>query len=76
MHRIPITRRADEHKVTGAVNVLSLGFLSEHLKITEKPKFTEDQYIQVFNSMRNPENNIRTFQFGKDLYIEAVSSFS
>ncbi len=74
MHRVPITRRADEQKVTGAVNVLSLGFLSEHLKTTEKPNFTEDQYIQVFNSMRNPENNIKTFQFGKDLYSETISS--
>ena len=73
IHRVPITRRADEKKVTGAVNVLSLGFLSEHLKISEKPKLTEEQYIQVFNSMRNPENNIKTFKFGKDLYQEVVN---
>ncbi|MHA2226286.1 MAG: 2-oxoacid:acceptor oxidoreductase family protein [Candidatus Hodarchaeales archaeon] len=74
MHRVPITKRADEQKVTGAVNILSLGFLSEHLQKTEKPDFKEDQYIQVFNDMRNSENNIRTFQIGKDLYHEIFSA--
>ncbi|MHA1977200.1 MAG: 2-oxoacid:acceptor oxidoreductase family protein [Candidatus Hodarchaeales archaeon] len=73
MHRVPITRRADDLKVTGAVNVLSLGFLSEHLKKSAKPELSEDQYIQVFNGMRNPENNIKTFQFGKDLYQEVIN---
>jgi Pyruvate/2-oxoacid:ferredoxin oxidoreductase gamma subunit len=76
LHRVPITRRADEQKVTGAVNVLSLGFLSEHLKKTANPQLTEEQYIQVFNSMRNPENNIKTFQFGKDLYSEVAQGTS
>lgn len=73
IHRIPITKRADEQKVTESVNILSLGFLSEHLKKTNQPDFKEDQYIQVFNSMRNSENNIRTFQIGKDLYNEIFS---
>ena len=72
MHRVPITRRADDLKVTGAVNVLSLGFLSEHLKKSARPELSEEQYIQVFNGMRNPENNIKTFQRGKDLYQEIV----
>ena len=71
IHRVPITRRADETKMTGSVNILSLGFLSEHLKDHEI-KLTEDQYIQVFNNMRNAENNIRTFQIGKDLYHEVI----
>ncbi|UCG03798.1 MAG: 2-oxoacid:acceptor oxidoreductase family protein [Candidatus Heimdallarchaeota archaeon] len=69
-HRVPITKRADENKVTGAVNILSLGFLSEHLKKKKAIDLTEDQYIQVFNNMRNSENNIRTFQIGKALYHE------
>lgn len=70
IHRVPITKRADERKMTGSLNILSLGFLSEHLKKTNKPDLKEDQYIQVFNNMRNSENNIRTFQIGKDLYHE------
>ena len=68
--RVPITRRADEQKVTGSVNILSLGFLSEKLKKDGQPALTEEQYLQVFNSMRNSENNIKTFQIGKDLYHE------
>ncbi len=71
--RIPITRRADEQKLTGSVNILSLGFLSEQLKKDNKPNLTEDQYLQVFNSMRNSENNIKTFQIGKDLYHEVIT---
>ena len=73
MHRVPITRRADEQKMTGSVNILSLGFLSEHLKKSNKPDLKEDQYIQVFNNMRNSENNIKTFQIGKDLYNEVFA---
>ncbi|MFX0124274.1 MAG: 2-oxoacid:acceptor oxidoreductase family protein [Candidatus Hodarchaeota archaeon] len=70
IHRVPITRRADESKMTGSVNILSLGFLSEHLKKKKAINLTEDQYIQVFNNMRNTENNIRTFEIGKALYHE------
>ena len=73
IHRVPITRRADENKMTGSVNILSLGFLSEHLKKKKAIDLTEDQYIQVFNNMRNSENNIRTFHIGKDLYHEVFS---
>lgn len=70
IHRVPITRRADENKMTGSVNILSLGFLSEHMKKNKAINLTEDQYVQVFNNMRNSENNIRTFQLGKALYNE------
>lgn len=73
LHRVPITKRADENKVTGSVNILSLGFLSEHLKKVGKPDLKEDQYIQVFNNMRNSEANIRTFHIGKALYHEIFS---
>jgi hypothetical protein len=76
MYRIPITKRADEKKTTGAVNILSLGFLSEHLRKTNQPQLEEDQYITVFNSMRNSENNIKTFQYGKDLYQEVFNGSS
>ena len=71
-NRVPITRIADEKKVTGSVNILSLGFLSEHLRKTAKPDLKEEQYIQVFQNMRSAENNIRTFQLGKDLYKEVI----
>jgi Pyruvate/2-oxoacid:ferredoxin oxidoreductase gamma subunit len=73
IHRVPITRRADETKMTGSVNILSLGFLSEHLK-KEEIELTEEQYLQVFNSMRNSENNIKTFQIGKNLYHEVFGN--
>lgn len=70
MHRVPITKHADENKVTGALNILSLGFLFEHLRKAQEPDLKEDQYLHVFNNMRNSENNIRTFQLGKKLYQE------
>ena len=72
IHRVPITKIADEQKMTGSTNILTLGFLSEHLKKNKEPDLKEDQYIQVFNKMRNSENNIRTFQFGKNLYNEIL----
>ncbi|WP_455140269.1 2-oxoacid:acceptor oxidoreductase family protein [Candidatus Hodarchaeum mangrovi] len=70
MYRVPITKRADEKQATEAVNILSLGFLSEQLLKSKKPDLKEDQYITVFKKMRNSENNIKTFQFGKELYHE------
>lgn len=73
MHRVPITKRANDKKVTGAVNILSLGFLSEQLLKDSVPDLKEDQYINVFNKMRNSENNIKTFQLGKDLYHEIIN---
>ena len=65
-------KAADETKMIGSVNILSLGFLSEHLK-KEEIELIEDQYIQVFNNMRNSENNIKTFQIGKNLYHEVFN---
>lgn len=70
MHRVPITKRADEKKVTGSLNILSLGFLSEKLMNESEPDLKKEQYINVFNKMRNSENNIKTFQLGKELYHE------
>ena len=73
-NRVPLIKHAHEKNVTGALNILSLGFLSEQLKKAETPNFTEDNYTQVFNNMKNSENNIRTFQLGKDLYNEIIDS--
>ncbi len=73
INRVPITKRAHEKHVTEAVNILSLGFLSEDLQKTSKPDLKEEQFHQVFQNMRNTENNIRTFQLGKDLYSEVIA---
>ncbi|MFX0150622.1 MAG: 2-oxoacid:acceptor oxidoreductase family protein [Candidatus Hodarchaeota archaeon] len=73
MTRVLFNKRADENNVTGSVNILSLGFLSEYLQKVGEPDLKEDQYIQVFNNMRNSEMNIRTFQIGKDLYQETFA---
>ena len=72
IHRIPITKRADENKVTKATNILSLGFLSQYLIDSEKIDIKEEHYSQVLNSMpeRLREVNNRSFQLGKDLYQE------
>jgi len=73
INRVPLIKHAHEKNVTGALNILSLGFLSEELKKAENPRFSEDNYTQVFHNMKNSENNIRTFQLGKDLYNEIIS---
>lgn len=73
LHRVPINKRADKHNVTGSLNILSLGFLSQHLQKAGEPNLKADQYIQVFNSMRNSETNIKTFHIGKELYQETFA---
>ena len=73
MYRVPITKRADDEHVTESVNILSLGFLSEQLIKNKKPDLSEENYISVFKKMRNSENNIKTFQLGKDLYHEVFN---
>jgi 2-oxoglutarate ferredoxin oxidoreductase subunit gamma len=72
IHRVPITKRADENKLTKAANILSLGFISQFLSDKENINIQEDHYNQVFNSMpeRVRDNNNRSFQLGKDLYHE------
>jgi len=72
LHRIPITKRADENKVTSATNILSLGFISQYLNDKAKIDIKEEHYSQVFNSMpeRVRDINNRSFQLGKNLYQE------
>ena len=72
IHRIPITKRADENKVTRATNILSLGFISQYLIDNQKIDIKEKHYNQVLNSLpeRLREVNNRSFQLGKDLYKE------
>ena len=72
LYRVPITKRADENKVTKATNMLSLGFISQYISYSEKIDIKEEHYRQVLNNM--PERlktlNNRSFQLGKDLYHE------
>lgn len=77
MHRVPINKRADENNVPKAVNMVSLGFLSEYLRNNGNINLEEKHYIQVFNEM--PESirdiNIRSFNLGKNLYYEFENNF-
>ena len=72
MHIVPITKTADENKVTKSTNILSLGFLSEFLKKNAKLKIKEEHYIKVFNEMpeRFRKRNIETYNLGKKLFSE------
>ena len=42
VHRIPITKIADENKITKTVNIVVLGFLSEYLKENGKIDLREE----------------------------------
>jgi Pyruvate/2-oxoacid:ferredoxin oxidoreductase gamma subunit len=77
IHRVPITRRADENKMPNRANILSLGFLSQYLKENGKIKLKEECYNQVLNRM--PERfraiNIQSYQLGKAIYQELRNKF-
>lgn len=72
IHRVPITRRADENKIPQSANILCLGFLSQLLKENGKIDLKENNYDQVLNSMpkRFRAVNIQSFQLGQALYQE------
>jgi len=72
LHRVPITKRADENKVTKATNMLALGFISQYISYSGKINIKEEHYSQVLNNMpeRLKDLNNRSFQLGKDLYQE------
>jgi 2-oxoglutarate ferredoxin oxidoreductase subunit gamma len=72
LHRVPITRRADENNITRATNILSLGFISQYFQDSGKIELKEEQYYQVLNSMpeRVRDVNLRSFKLGKILYQE------
>jgi Pyruvate/2-oxoacid:ferredoxin oxidoreductase gamma subunit len=77
IHRVPITRRADENKTPKSANILCLGFLSQYLKESRKIDLKEENYNQVLNNM--PERfraiNIQCFQLGQALYREFVNKY-
>ena len=74
IHRLPITRRADENKMPKSANILCLGLLSQYLKGKGKINLKEENYNQVLNKM--PERfraiNIQGYQLGQVLYQELL----
>ena len=77
IHRVPLTKYADDNEVAKTVNILSLGFLSEYLGENGKIELKTEHYFQVFNKMpeRFRDINIRSFQIGKTLYKEFSHNF-
>jgi Pyruvate/2-oxoacid:ferredoxin oxidoreductase gamma subunit len=77
LFRCPFSKRADENKMPGAVNILALGWLSQYIrrKAAEGglPILEDDHYRQVIESMppRFRELNTRAFELGKMLFDEA-----
>jgi len=77
LFRCPFSKRADEHNIAAAVNILSLGWLSKYIRQKaaggELPALEDDHYRQVIESMpeRFREINSRAFQLGKMLFNEA-----
>lgn len=74
--RCPFSKRADEHNIPAAVNILSLGWLSKYIRQRaasgELPALEDDHYRQVIESMpeRFREINSRAFRLGKMLFNE------
>jgi 2-oxoglutarate ferredoxin oxidoreductase subunit gamma len=74
LYRCPFSKRADEHGIAGAVNILSLGWLSRYIRQRtaggELPAIEDKHYVEVIESM--PEHfritNTKAFQLGKVLY--------
>jgi len=75
IHRVPITRRADEKKIPKSANILCLGFLSQYLKESGKIDLKEDYYDQVLNNMpkRFRDINIQSYHLGQALYQEIIN---
>jgi Pyruvate/2-oxoacid:ferredoxin oxidoreductase gamma subunit len=82
LFRCPFSKRADEHDIAAAVNILSLGWLSKfiHRRAAghELPKMEDDHFVELINRMPGKFRNInsRAFQLGKLLYDEAPAEFS
>jgi 2-oxoglutarate ferredoxin oxidoreductase subunit gamma len=74
IHRVPITRRADENKLPKSANILCLGFLSKYLQENGKIDLKEEYYDQVLNNMskRFRDQNIHSYQLGQALYQEFI----
>ncbi|NVM18856.1 MAG: 2-oxoacid:acceptor oxidoreductase family protein [Candidatus Lokiarchaeota archaeon] len=75
VHRVPITRRADENKTPQSANIVCLGLLSQYLKESRKFDLKDDYYDQVLNNMpkRFKAVNIQSYQLGQALYQEFIN---
>ena len=77
LYRCPFSKRADKNQIPGAVNILTLGWLSQYIRQkaakNELPDLEDDHYRQVIESMpqRFREANSRAFELGKKLFDEA-----
>ncbi|UCD82063.1 MAG: 2-oxoacid:acceptor oxidoreductase family protein [Desulfobacterales bacterium] len=75
--RCPFSKRADENKIPGSVNILALGWLSQYIRqkaaAGELPALEDEHYHQVIESMppRFRDVNTRAFELGKKLFDEA-----
>ncbi|MFX1366336.1 MAG: 2-oxoacid:acceptor oxidoreductase family protein [Promethearchaeota archaeon] len=75
IHRVPITRRADESNLPKSANIVTLGFLSQHLKKNGKIDLKEDYFTQVLNNLPKKFRaiNIHAYQIGQALYQEIIN---
>ena len=77
LYRCPFSKRADEYKIPGAVNILTLGWLSQYIRqkapARQLPVLKDDHYRQVIESMpqRFRKVNLQAFELGKTLFNEA-----
>jgi 2-oxoglutarate ferredoxin oxidoreductase subunit gamma len=77
LFRCPFSKQADENKIPGAVNILTLGWLSQYIHQNAAgdrlPALEDDHYRQVIESMppRFREVNSQAFELGKKLFDEA-----
>ena len=78
LFRYPFSKQADENKIPGAVNILTLGWLSQYIfqKAAEGrlPALEDDHYRQVIEGMppRFRNVNSQAFELGKRLFDEAL----
>ena len=77
LFRCPFSKRADENEIPGAVNILTMGWLSQYIRQKAAggrlPALEDDHYRQVIETMppRFREVNSRAFELGKMLFDEA-----
>jgi Pyruvate/2-oxoacid:ferredoxin oxidoreductase gamma subunit len=82
LFRCPFSKQADENNIPSAVNILTLGWLSQYIRrkaaMGRLPALEDDHYRQVIESMpqRFREVNLRAFELGKKLFHEAPPVFA
>jgi len=80
LFRCPFSRRADENKIPGAVNILTLGWLSQYIRQNAAggrlPALADDHFREVIENMppRFREVNSRAFELGKRLFEQAPAT--